>query len=119
VRRLAGDTDLVGRLPVAVLTVKRIGPRPPSSSWTPASGRPWRGGSADRLVQACTRHDTHGDRSDVTCAALMHALLDRVAHGRKPVPADIAAWCRTLEADHGAAYTPSPLETRVPPRGRP
>lgn len=126
VRRLAEDTDLEGRIPVPVLTVKGIGD---PTAFVELDARfkqtMERGGSADRLVQTFTRHGAHSYLSDPTYVTLMNALLDWAERGRKPTPAGIAAQCPQAEASFGPGcafdpdYAPLALETRVPPRERP
>ncbi|MCM5682231.1 hypothetical protein M8A51_22105 [Schlegelella sp. S2-27] len=126
VRRLAEDTDLDGRIPVPVLTVKGIGD-PTAFVELDAYFKQTmeRGGSAGRLVQTYTRHDAHSYLSDPTYPTLMSALLAWVERGNKPTPAGIAAQCAKAEANFGPGcafvpdYVPPALETRVPARERP
>ena len=83
------------------------------------------GGSAARLVQTFTQHNTHSYLSDPTYPTLMNALLRWVDEGAKPTPEGIAQQCPANEARFGkgcafvSAYVPKPLSSRVADRDRP
>ena len=83
------------------------------------------GGSAERLVQTFTQHNTHSYLSDPTYPTLMTALLRWVDAGDKPTPEGIAQQCPANEARFGKgcafvpAYVPKPLSSRVADRDRP
>jgi hypothetical protein len=126
VARFARDTDLEGRIPVPVLTVKGIGD-PTAFVELDAHFKTTmeQGGSAQRLVQTFTRHTTHSYLSDPTYPTLLSALMKWVDDGVPPTPASIAQQCPTHEARFGpgcafvADYVPAALSTRVPDRERP
>lgn len=126
VARLAQDTDPTGRIPVPVLTAKGVDD-PTAFVELDAHFKTTmeRAGSADRLVQTFTRHNTHSYLSDPTYPTLMAALLRWVDEGAKPTPQGIARDCPAMEARFGAGcaflpdYTPPALTTRVPERQRP
>ena len=126
VARFAQDADLTGRIPVPVLTVKGVDD-PTAFVELDAAFRATmeQGGSAARLVQTFTRHNTHSYLSDPTYPALMAALLRWVDEGVKPTPEGIAAQCPAFEAQFGKgcaflpAYLPAALNTRVADRDRP
>ena len=122
----AQDTDLEGRIPVPVLTVKGIDD-PTAFVELDAQFKATmeRGGSAARLVQTFTRHNTHSYLSDPTYPTLLAALLRWVDEGAKPTPEAIAQQCAPQEAVFGKGcafvpgYVPAPLATRVAERERP
>ncbi|MBV7429706.1 MULTISPECIES: hypothetical protein [unclassified Acidovorax] len=126
VARFAQDTDLGGRIPVPVLTVKGV-EDPTAFVELDAAFKATmeQGGSAARLVQTFTQHNTHSYLSDPTYPALMTALLRWVDEGVKPTPEGIAAQCPAFEAQFGKgcaflpAYLPAALNTRVADRDRP
>ena len=124
--RFAADTDLTGRIPVPVLSVKWTGD-PTAFVELDAFFKSvmQQGGSGERLVQTFTTTGTHSYISDATYPTLMQALLQWVEQGRTPTPAGIAAACAAQEARFGAGcsfapdHVPAALETRVPARERP
>lgn len=124
--RLAQDTDPTGRIPVPVLTVKGVDD-PIAFVELDAQFKATmeQGGSAVRLVQAFTQHNTHSYLSDPTYPTLMAALLRWVDEGAKPTPEGIAQQCPAYEARFGKgcaflpAYAPAPLASRVADRERP
>lgn len=126
VARFAQDTDLTGRIPVPVLTVKGIDD-PTAFVELDAQFKATmeQGGSAARLVQTFTRHNTHSYLSDPTYPTLLAALLRWVDEGAKPTPEAIARQCAAQEAVFGQGcafvpdYVPAPLATRVAERERP
>ncbi len=126
VARFAEDTDLTGRIPVPVLTVKGVGD-PTALVELDAYFKTTmeRGGSAARLVQTFTQHDTHSYLSDPTYPTLMAALLRWVNEGIKPTSEGIARQCAGMEPEFGKGcaflpdYVPAALNTRVPDRERP
>ena len=126
VARFAQDTDLTGRIPVPVLTVKGVDD-PTAFVELDAAFRATmaQGGSAERLVQTFTQHNTHSYLSDPTYPTLMTALLRWVDEGAKPTPEGIAQQCPANEARFGKgcaflpAYVPKPLSSRVADRDRP
>lgn len=126
VARFAQDTDLAGRIPVPVLTVKGVDD-PTAFVELDAAFKATmaQGGSAARLVQTFTQHNTHSYLSDPTYPTLMTALLRWVDEGVKPTPEGIAAQCPAKEAQFGKgcaflpAYVPAALSTRVADRDRP
>ena len=126
VARFAQDTDLTGRIPVPVLTVKGVDD-PTAFVELDAAFRATmaQGGSAARLVQTFTQHNTHSYLSDPTYPTLMTALLRWVDEGAKPTPEGIAQQCPANEARFGKgcaflpAYVPKPLSSRVADRDRP
>lgn len=126
VARFGQDTDLTGRIPVPVLTVKGVDD-PTAFVELDAAFRATmaQGGSAERLVQTFTQHNTHSYLSDPTYPTLMTALLRWVDEGAKPTPEGIAQQCPTNEARFGKgcaflpAYVPKPLSSRVADRDRP
>ena len=91
VARFAQDTDLSGRIPVPVLTVKEVDD-PTAFVELDAAFRATmaQGGSAERLVQTFTQHNTHSYLSDPTYPTLLAALLRWVDTGDKPTPEGIA-----------------------------
>ena len=124
--RFAQDTDPTGRIPVPVLTVKGIDD-PIAFVELDAQFKATmeQGGSAARLVQTFTRHNTHSYLSDPTYPTLMAALLRWVDEGAKPTPEGIAQQCPAYEPRFGKgcaflpAYAPAPLASRVADRERP
>ena len=126
VARFAQDTDLGGRIPVPVLTVKGV-EDPTAFVELDAAFKATmeQGGSAVRLVQTFTQHHTHSYLSDPTYPALMTALLRWVDEGVKPTPEGIAAQCPAFEAQFGKGcaflpgYVPAALSSRVADRTRP
>lgn len=126
VTRFAADTDLAGRIAVPVLTVKGVDD-PTALVELDAYFKTTmeRGGSAARLVQTFTKHDTHSYLSDPTYPTLMKALLRWVDEGAKPTPEQIARQCAGMEAEFGKGcaflpdYVPAALSTRVADRDRP
>ena len=126
VARFAQDTDLAGRIPVPVLTVKGVDD-PTAFVELDAAFRATmaQGGSAARLVQTFTQHNTHSYLSDPTYPTLMTALLRWVDAGDKPTPEGIAQQCAGMEATFGKGcaflpgYVPAALNTRVADRERP
>ena len=126
VARFAQDTDLTGRIPVPVLTVKGVDD-PTAFVELDAAFKATmaQGGSAARLVQTFTQHNTHSYLSDPTYPTLMNALLRWVDEGAKPTPEGIAQQCPANEARFGKgcafvpAYVPKPLSSRVADRDRP
>jgi hypothetical protein len=126
VARLAEDTDLAGRIPVPVLTVKGIHD---PTAFVELDSRfkdvMVAGGSGDRLVQTFADFSTHSYLSDETYRSLTSALLAWVDRGTKPTPESVAQQCPAFEATGGKGcrflpgYTPAALETRVPARTRP
>jgi len=126
VARFAQDTDLGGRIPVPVLTVKGV-EDPTAFVELDAAFKATmeQGGSAARLVQTFTQHNTHSYLSDPTYPALMTALLRWVDEGVKPTPEGIAAQCPAFEAQFGKGcaflpgYVPAALSSRVADRTRP
>ena len=126
VARFAQDTDLTGRIPVPVLTVKGVDD-PTAFVELDAAFKATmaQGGSAARLVQTFTQHNTHSYLSDPTYPTLMTALLRWVDEGAKPTPEGIAQQCPANEARFGKgcaflpAYVPKPLSSRVADRDRP
>jgi hypothetical protein len=124
--RFAHDTDLTGRIPVPVLTVKGIDD-PTAFAELDAQFKATmeQGGSASRLVQTFTRHSSHSYLSDATYPPLMAALLRWVDDGVKPTPEGIARQCPAYEARFGKGcafvpgYAPAPLSSRVVDRERP
>lgn len=124
--RFAQDTDPTGRIPVPVLTVKGIDD-PIAFVELDAQFKATmeQGGSAARLVQTFTQHNTHSYLSDPTYPTLMAALLRWVDEGAKPTPEGIAQQCPAYEARFGKgcaflpAYAPAPLASRVADRERP
>ncbi|WP_010465146.1 hypothetical protein [Acidovorax radicis] len=126
VARFAQDTDLSGRIPVPVLTVKGVDdPTAFVELDTAFKATMEQGGSAARLVQTFTQHHTHSYLSDPTYPTLMTALLRWVDGGVKPTPEGIAAQCPAFEAHFGKGcaflprYVPAALSTRVADRERP
>ncbi|TFZ04915.1 hypothetical protein [Ramlibacter rhizophilus] len=125
-RKFSQDTDPTGRIPVPVLTAHWIGD-PTVFVEVHHHFRQLMdaAGQGANLVQTFTTKGTHSYISDPTYPALMAALLRWVDEGVKPTPAAIAAACPAFEPKFGAgcsfdaAYTPPPLESRVPPRQRP
>lgn len=126
VARFAADTDPTGRIPVPVLTVKGVDD-PTAFVELDAQFKLTmeRGGSAARLVQTFTQHNTHSYLSDPTYPTLMNALLRWVDDGTRPTPEGIASACAAQEARYGKgcaflpAYVPAPLASRVYERQRP
>jgi hypothetical protein len=59
------------------------------------------GGSAARLVQTFTQHNTHSYLSDPTYPTLLAALLRWVDTGDKPTPESIARQCAGMEPPFG------------------
>ncbi|MBU0827520.1 MAG: hypothetical protein KKE41_06470 [Gammaproteobacteria bacterium] len=126
VARFAEDTDLTGRIPVPVLTVKGVDD-PTALVELDAYFKTTmeRGGSAARLVQTFTQHNTHSYLSDPTYPTLMSALLRWVNEGVKPTPQEIARQCAGMETEFGKGcaflpdYVPAALNTRVADRDRP
>lgn len=124
--RFAQDTDPTGRIPVPVLTVKGVDD-PTAFVELDAQFKATmeQGGSAARLVQTFTQHNTHSYLSDPTYPTLLAALLRWVDEGVKPTPADIDQQCTGYEAQFGKgcaflpAYVPAPLASRVYERRRP
>lgn len=126
VARFAQGTDLSGRIPVPVLTVKGVDdPTAFVELDTAFKATMEQGGSAARLVQTFTQHHTHSYLSDPTYPTLMTALLRWVDEGVKPTPEGIAAQCPAFEAQFGKGcaflprYVPAALNTRVSDRERP
>ncbi|PJI95325.1 hypothetical protein CLU85_0029 [Acidovorax sp. 69] len=126
VARFAQDTDLSGRIPVPVLTVKGVDD-PTAFVELDAAFKTTmeRGGSAERLVQTFTQHNTHSYLSDPTYPTLLSALLRWVDDGVKPTPENIARQCADREAEFGKGcafvpgYVPAALNMRVADRDRP
>lgn len=126
VARFAQDTDLTGRIPVPVLTVKGVDD-PTAFVELDAAFKATmaQGGSAARLVQTFTQHNTHSYLSDPTYPTLLAALLRWVDTGDKPTPEGIARQCAGMEAPFGKGcaflpgYVPAPLASRVAERERP
>lgn len=124
--RFAQDTDPTGRIPVPVLTVKGVDD-PTAFVELDAQFKATmeQGGSAARLVQTFTQHNTHSYLSDPTYPALLAALLRWVDTGDKPTPEGIARQCPGMEAAFGKGcaflpgYVPAPLTGRVYDRQRP
>ena len=126
VARFAEDTDLTGRIPVPVLTVKGIDdPTAFVELDAQFKATMQQGGSGERLVQTFTRHNGHSYLSDPTYPTLMAALLRWVDEGAKPTPEGVAQQCPANEAAFGKgcaflpAYVPAPLSSRVYERTRP
>ncbi len=126
VARFAQDTDLTGRIPVPVLTVKGVDDPTAFVELDAAfQATMAQGGSAARLVQTFTQHNTHSYLSDPTYPTLMTALLRWVGQGDKPTPEGIAQQCAGMEAMFGKGcaflpgYVPASLNTRVADRQRP
>lgn len=126
VARFAQDTDLTGRIPVPVLTVKGVDD-PTAFVELDAAFKATmaQGGSAARLVQTFTQHNTHSYLSDPTYPTLLAALLRWVDTGDKPTPEGIARLCAGMEPPFGKGcaflpgYVPAPLASRVVERERP
>lgn len=126
VARFAQDTDLTGRIPVPVLTVKGVDD-PTAFVELDAAFKATmaQGGSAARLVQTFTQHNTHSYLSDPTYPTLLAALLRWVDTGDKPTPEGIARQCTGMETPFGKGcaflpgYVPAPLASRVAERERP
>nr|WP_238385517.1 hypothetical protein [Acidovorax sp. SD340] len=126
VARFAQDTDLTGRIPVPVLTVKGVDD-PTAFVELDAAFKATmaQGGSAARLVQTFTQHNTHSYLSDPTYPTLLAALLRWVDTGDKPTPEGIARQCAGMETPFGKGcaflpgYVPAPLASRVAERERP
>lgn len=126
VTRFAQDTDLTGRIPVPVLTVKGVDD-PTAFVELDAAFKATmaQGGSAARLVQTFTQHNTHSYLSDPTYPTLLAALLRWVDTGDKPTPEGIARQCAGMETPFGKGcaflpgYVPAPLASRVAERERP
>jgi len=126
VARFAQDTDLTGRIPVPVLTVKGVDD-PTAFVELDAAFKATmaQGGSAARLVQTFTQHHTHSYLSDPTYPTLLAALLRWVDTGDKPTPEGIARQCAGMETPFGKGcaflpgYVPAPLASRVAERERP
>lgn len=126
VARFAQDTDLTGRIPVPVLTVKGVDD-PTAFVELDAAFKATmaQGGSAARLVQTFTQHNTHSYLSDPTYPTLLAALLRWVDTGDKPTPESIARQCAGMEPPFGKGcaflpgYVPAPLASRVAERERP
>ncbi len=126
VARFAQDTDLTGRIPVPVLTVKGVDD-PTAFVELDAAFKATmaQGGSAARLVQTFTQHNTHSYLSDPTYPTLLAALLRWVDTGDKPTPEGIARQCAGMEPPFGKGcaflpgYVPAPLVSRVAERERP
>jgi hypothetical protein len=126
VARFAQDTDLTGRIPVPVLTVKGVDD-PTAFVELDAAFKATmaQGGSAARLVQTFTQHNTHSYLSDPTYPTLLAALLRWVDTGDKPTPEGIARQCAGMEPPFGKGcaflpgYVPAPLASRVAERERP
>ena len=126
VARFAQDTDLTGRIPVPVLTVKGVDD-PTAFVELDAAFKATmaQGGSAARLVQTFTQHNTHSYLSDPTYPTLLAALLRWVDTGDKPTPEGIARQCAGMEAPFGKGcaflpgYVAAPLASRVAERERP
>lgn len=124
--RFAQDTDPTGRIPVPVLTVKGVDD-PTAFVELDAQFKATmeQGGSAARLVQTFTQHNTHSYLSDPTYPTLLAALLRWVGTGDKPTPEGIARQCPGMEAAFGKGcaflpgYVPAPLTGRVYDRQRP
>ena len=125
-KKFADDADPTGKIPVPVLSTKWISD-PTAFSELDARFRTVmnQGGSGDRLVQTFTTKGTHSFISDPTYPTLMTALLNWVDTGTKPTPAGISTACTANETTYGegcsfdSAYTPAPLDARVPARQRP
>jgi hypothetical protein len=125
-RKFAEDTDLTGKIPVPVLTLKAVND-PTAFVELDATFKTTMaaGGSADRLVQTFADFATHSYLSDPTYVALMDRLMAWVDQGTKPTPDTVAAKCPEFEAAFGAgckflpAYQAPALATRVPERTRP
>jgi len=126
VARFAQDTDLTGRIPVPVLTVKGVDD-PTAFVELDAAFKATmaQGGSAARLVQTFTQHHTHSYLSDPTYPTLLAALLRWVDTGDKPTPEGIVRQCAGMETPFGKGcaflpgYVPAPLASRVAERERP
>lgn len=126
VTRFAQDTDLTGRIPVPMLTVKGVDD-PTAFVELDAAFKATmaQGGSAARLVQTFTQHNTHSYLSDPTYPTLLAALLRWVDTGDKPTPEGIARQCAGMETPFGKGcaflpgYVPAPLASRVAERERP
>ncbi|WP_026848152.1 alpha/beta hydrolase family protein [Gemmatimonas phototrophica] len=119
------DTDPTGRIPVPVLTLHAI--HDPTAFVELESvfrETMQRGGSGDRLVQLFTDDREHSYLSDAQYVAAMRALLTWAERGVKPTPKEVAAQCRTVDAQFSPAtgcrflpdYQPRPLSARVPKR---
>ena len=126
VARFAQDTDLTGRIPVPVLTVKGVDD-PTAFVELDAAFKATmaQGGSAARLVQTFTQHNTHSYLSDPTYPTLLAALLRWVDTGDKPTPEGIARQCAGMETPFGKGcaflpgFVPAPLASRMAERERP
>ena len=125
-RKFAEDTDLAGRIPVPVLTLKAVNDPTAFVELDAYFLQTMQaGGSADRLVQTFADFATHSYLSDPTYVALMDQLMGWVDRGTKPTAASVAAACPSFEATFGAGcrllpgYAAPALATRVPERTRP
>lgn len=122
---LAADTDLLGQIPVPVLTVHGIHDAVAfvelESFFHDAMVK---GASADRLVQTFTSDSDHSYQSDANYVAAMGSLVDWVDTGNKPSAASIAARCLALSEAFDPVkgcrfqpeFKPRPLAARVPAR---
>jgi len=126
VAEFGADSDPSGRIDVPVLTVHGIHDATAFVELQHSFGQTMAAaGRADKLVQTYSDDREHSYLSDASYVALLQALQDWIAQGRKPTPAVIAQGCMAAQVRFPSNcrfqpdYRPAALETRVPARRRP
>jgi pimeloyl-ACP methyl ester carboxylesterase len=124
VAALADDSDMQGTLTVPVIAMHAIDDPTALVEYEAAYGDLVRSaGNGARLQQNFTRENEHSKLADAEYAALFTSLMNWIDSGRKPATADVAAACARLAGAYSGGchfdpgFVPSPLFSRVPPRG--
>lgn len=121
--RLAGESDLTGRIDIPVLTMHAIDDPVALVEYEAEYGaKVAAAGRQARLVQTFTREDEHSKLADAEYAGLFDSLAQWIDSGKRPTPATVADACAIEAARFGGgchfdtAYQPKPLFSRVAPR---